>query len=185
MDWKDVGGKLANLAPGIGTILGGPVGAGVGLGVKLLANVFGLGDDATPEQVEQAIASDPQAALKLRIAEMDFQVKKRDQDIEQLKVELGDIQSARTRQVESEKATGSRDFNLYFLAWVNVGGFFAVLVAVIVCDMPAGEVAKTALAMLFGALISGYKDVLGYFFGSSKSSADKTQLMAISKNGGK
>lgn len=95
---------------------------------------------------------------------------------------LQDRQNARQADVDKTKATGSRDFNLYFLAWVNVGGFFAVLVAVIICDMPTTEVAKTALAMLFGALITGYKDVLGYFFGSSKSSADKTTLLA---NGGK
>jgi len=49
---------------------------------------------------------------------------------------------------------------------------------VIFADMPESEVAKTALAMLFGALIGGYKDVLGYFFGSSKSSSDKNKILA-------
>jgi hypothetical protein len=91
---------------------------------------------------------------------------------------LQDRQDARKRQVESEKATGHKDVNLYVLAWVNVIGFFGILGLVIIADMPTNDVAKTALAMLFGALIGGYKDVQSYFFGSSKGSADKTELLA-------
>jgi hypothetical protein len=35
-----------------------------------------------------------------------------------------------------------------------------------------------AVYMLFGALSAGFGSVMQYFFGSSKGSADKTQLMA-------
>jgi hypothetical protein len=49
--------------------------------------------------------------------------------------------------------------------------------------MPDSEVARTALAMLFGALIAGYRDVLGYCFGSSKGSSDKNALLAGRGNG--
>ena len=35
------------------------------------------------------------------------------------------------------------------------------------------------LDILFGGLVSGFATVLGYFFGSSKGSADKTHLLTL------
>lgn len=65
MDWGDVAQtvkKVAGVAaPLLGTVLAGPMGGAAG---KLLASVFGC--DATPDQVAAAVATDPQAALKLK-----------------------------------------------------------------------------------------------------------------------
>jgi hypothetical protein len=41
--------------------------------------------------------------------------------------------------------------------------------------LPPGQ--NEVIFMLFGAISSGFGQVLGFFFGSSKSSADKTQLL--------
>ena len=60
LDWKDVGHALADIAPVVGTALGGPAGALVG---GLVAK--SLGSDATPDAVTQAIAQDPGAAAKI------------------------------------------------------------------------------------------------------------------------
>ena len=43
---------------------------------------------------------------------------------------------------------------------------------------PIPEAAIGPINQLFGALAAGFGLVLGYFFGSSKSSTDKTKLMA-------
>jgi hypothetical protein len=179
MDWKTVGEKVVDFAPLLGTLLGGPIGTAAGGLVKVLANELGLkAEEATPEKFMEILQLDPNAVLKFKEFEMAHKVEIQKLILESERMYLQDRQDARNRQVEVEKATGKRDVNLYILAWVNVIGFFGILALVILYEMPVSEVAKTALAMLFGALIGGYKDVQSYFFGSSKSSAEKTELLA-------
>lgn len=66
MSWSDVGSKVAQFAPLLGTALGGPGGAAIG---ALVAKAFG--SDATPESVLAAVESDPLAAVKLAQVETD------------------------------------------------------------------------------------------------------------------
>lgn len=183
MEWKDVGNAVKKALPLIGTVLGGPMGGAAGGIIAMIASALGLKDDeATPENVMQLIQTDPQAMIKMREIELNHKLELEKILLEYDRLYLQDRQGARDMNVKTTQATGKRDVNLYVLAWVNVIGFFSVLMLVIIVKMPTDDVAKTAIAMLFGALIAGYKDVLGYFFGSSKSSADKTQLLA-GKNG--
>ena len=64
---------------------------------------------------------------------------------------------------------------LYSLAIVVVVGFFVLTGTLLWVPLPDGS--PEAIFMLFGALATGFGTVLQYFFGSSKSSADKTELM--------
>jgi len=178
MTWNDLAKVVKKSAPILGAAIGGPAGGAVGGAVSLLLGAFGLGEDATADQVAQAIQMDPQAAVKLRELEMAHRETLEKIVLEHERIRLADVASARARQVDSEKATGKRDTNLYVLAWVSVIGFYVILAIALVVDMPTSEMAKTALAMLFGALVGNTKDVYGYFFGSSKSSVDKTSLLA-------
>ena len=66
MDWKDIAGVIGNAAPLLGTLIGGPAGAAVG---SIVASA--LGTQATPDAVSQAIATNPDAAVKLRQIEAD------------------------------------------------------------------------------------------------------------------
>jgi len=66
MDWKELGHTIADTAPMLGTLLGGPPGAAVG---SLIAGVFGV--KAEPDKLSEAIKADPEAALKLRQIELD------------------------------------------------------------------------------------------------------------------
>ncbi len=175
MDWKELGGKIADMAPGIGSLFGAP-GVLIGGGIKVLAKVFGLGDDATPDQINQAIQQDPQSALKLRIAEMDFQLAQNKQKLDETVAYLDDRKSARSREVETTKATGKRDINQYVLAWVIVLGFFSLVSLLIFKELPKDS--NQVVFMLFGALAAGFGSVIGYYFGSSKGSAEKTELLS-------
>jgi len=65
--WSDIGSEIANFAPEIGGILGGPVGAAVGSVGKMVANALGVGN--SPDAVKQALKTDPQAAVKLQALE--------------------------------------------------------------------------------------------------------------------
>ena len=72
-------------------------------------------------------------------------------------------------------ATGKRDINLYVLAWMVVGLFFALVGLLMFVVLPEANVGP--VNQLFGAMATGFGMVLQYFFGSSKGSADKTAAM--------
>jgi hypothetical protein len=87
-----IGDAIADYAPGIAGVLaatgvGAPVAAGVAA-LGSIAKIFGLGSDATPEQVHAAIVADPKSAIKLRLAEMDFAINNRKLDIEEIKTQM-------------------------------------------------------------------------------------------------
>ena len=48
-------------------------------------------------------------------------------------------------------------------------------------NIPLPDGSSDVVFMLFGALVTGFGTVLQYFFGSSKSSTDKTSLLAGKK----
>ncbi len=66
MNWKDIGHSIADTAPLLGSLLGGPPGAAVG---ALISSAFGV--KAEPDKLAEAIKADPEAALKLRQIELD------------------------------------------------------------------------------------------------------------------
>jgi hypothetical protein len=184
---KKIGDGIADYAPSLAKILNASgIGAPAGIALDVmssLAKAFGCGTNATPDEIHTAIASDPQSALKLALAEQDFILKKREQDIEFLKTQLSDIQSARTMDVDKTKATGKRDYNLYALAWLNTLGFY-IVVGVFIWMLGHGKTIEamgamgTIIVMLIGNLSSNYTSVNSYFFGSSQGSAQKTELLA-------
>lgn len=61
MDWGRIAGVVADAAPLLGGLLGGPAGAAAG-GIVAAA----LGVEAEPDAVARAIQADPEAALRLR-----------------------------------------------------------------------------------------------------------------------
>jgi hypothetical protein len=176
MNWKDIAGTVAKAAPILGTLLGGPVGGVVGAVIPLIANALGLTtDETTPERVNRLLLTDPTAAIKLAELEMTHKIELEKLVLQRAAMDFADTASARQRQVDSEKATGKRDYNLYMLAWFVVLGFFGLCFALMQMALPPGQ--NEVIFMLFGAISSGFGQVLGFFFGSSKSSADKTQLL--------
>lgn len=70
----------------------------------------------------------------------------------------------------------TKDQFQYGLAVVIVAGFFATLGGLIMLAVPADN--KDALNIALGALVAGFSGVLGYFFGSSKGSSEKTDLLS-------
>ena len=69
MDWSTIAKTVGSAAPILGTLLGGPAGAAVG---AMVASALGVG--ATPDEVSQALAVNPDAAVKLKQIEATRQV---------------------------------------------------------------------------------------------------------------
>ena len=67
MDWKDIASDVAKVAPILGTVLGGPAGVALKIG-SLVANALGV---TGPAEVQQALQTNPDAAVKLREIEKD------------------------------------------------------------------------------------------------------------------
>lgn len=184
-EWKDITSIVGNIAPILGTALGGPAGGAVG---GLIANLLGV--DNEPNAIAGAIKADPNIAVKLKELELKAQElhydainKERQAELDELKAYIGDIQSARSRQVEHEKAVGGSDINFYVLAWVIVLGFFGLMATLMFVEIPIKQ--TEVMFMLFGTLSAGFGAVIQYFFGSSKGSADKAEHIARLKDGAK
>jgi len=178
--FQKIGDAVVDFAPGIATVLaatgiGAPIAGAVGA-VGALGRAFGLGSSAKPEEVLTAISADPEIRLKAMIAENDHKAEMGRQELEAMKAQLADVQSARSRQVESERVTGRRDMNLYVLAWTIIGGFFLLMAILLFVKIP--EDSTGVIFMLFGSLSAAFGGVVSYFFGSSKGSADKSMELA-------
>lgn len=182
---QKIGDAIADYAPALAGVLtatgvGVPAAAAVAA-VGGLARTFGLGSDAKPEEVLAAISADPEIRLKAMIAEQSFKAEMGRQEIEKLKAQLADVQGARTMRTEHEKITGKSDYNLYFLAWTIVVGFFALMGLLFHYTLPPDQ--NGVIFVLFGALASGFGQVLSFFFGSNKSSENKTAMIYNSTPG--
>lgn len=153
---------LSSVIPGLAKLLGGDTAGAVAEKVVGIAkNLTGLED---PEEAVKAVQLDP--ALQIRLREI---------ALEEINAFLADRQDARKREIEIVKSTGKRDYFLYGLAALVVLGYFALCGILMRYPLPAGS--NEVVFMLFGGLAAGFGSVLQYFFGSSKSSADKTQML--------
>ena len=159
MEWKDVLGKITELAPVAGSFFGAP-GIAIGTAIKVIAKTFGLGDDAKPEDIIKALG-DPDAQLKLIAAQNAY-------ELEMIKERLADKQDARKTKVESEKVVGHKDYFLYVLAFFGVAAPTAIVSYIIVSGLPTmtKEVALI-VGNLTGIMFAKYSGIFDFFFGAS------------------
>jgi membrane protein required for beta-lactamase induction len=154
-------GLLKGIAPAVATAVGGPLG---GLAVTAIANKFGVADDV--QAVAKAIAGDPEAASKL--AEL---------DLRQFELENEDRDSARHMQ---ETALNQDDkfakHFIYWFAWFWSVGSMAYFFAITFGQVPASgkDFGNIILGFLLGTAVA---TIISFFYGSSKSSKDKTEAM--------
>lgn len=69
----------------------------------------------------------------------------------------------------------TKDILMYSLAGIIVIGFFALLYILLFRSI--AETNKEILNIVIGALIGSFTTIIGYFFGSSSGSAEKTKLL--------
>ena len=117
MEWKDIAGIVGKSAPILGTLLGGPAGAAVG---ALVASALGVG--GSPDAVSQALATNPDAAVKLQQIEATRQV-----DLQTLLVQAEAnrlvAQTAGTQAVNATMQTEAKADHWPTYAWRPFIGF--------------------------------------------------------------
>jgi hypothetical protein len=154
-------GLLKNVAPGLAAVVAGPLG---GMAVKAIAEKLGVED--TVEAVTQAVQADPEAAQKL--AEI---------DLKQFELEVKDRDGARAMQIVALQQDDWFAKNFLYI-FTSVWSIFAMAYFTFVTfgTVPEGGVrmADTILGVLIGTVLTGF---FNFFFGSSKSSKDKTEAL--------
>jgi hypothetical protein len=165
VNWSDIAGAVGKAAPILGTALGGPLG---GVAGALIASALGTSNDA--DSVNTALAADPAALEKLKEAEMTNKMQMQQLVITAEANRLADVQNARARQTANPK-----DLTPTILAYTVVGAFVAM-----VAGMLSGwsHVDSALAGTLIGYLSAKAEQVIAYYFGSSKDSAGKTQMIA-------
>lgn len=182
-------GKLKDtlLGKGLPLLANVITGGAAGTVMNLVKSVIGIDSD-DPDELENAVRNNPEIVVKLKELEMTHKVELEklalqgaQLELEETKTYIGDVQSARNREMEMTKATGQRDWLLMALAITVVLGFFGLVFTAV---MSPGSINESGpINQLFGALVAGFTMVLSYFFGSSKGSSDKNTI--IHKNASK
>lgn len=75
-----------------------------------------------------------------------------------------------------------KDYFQYGLGGVIVAGFFILLYILIKTEVP--EKNADVLNLVIGALIGSFSTIVGYFYGSSKGSSEKTEMLGKNANTG-
>jgi len=163
---------LGNAAPALATAIAGPLG---GAAVSALASKLGVSE--TVEAVAKELAGNPEALAKLKELELEFAKVQ----VEQTKADTENTQGARSMQTAA-LASGDK-FVSRFVYWLAIGwSLFAVLYIVGITFFPIPEsnvrFADTILGFLLGTVVA---TILNFFFGSSKSSKDKDEMMKAHK----
>ena len=152
---------LKGAAPMLATVVAGPLG---GKAVSMIAEKFGVED--TVEAVAKAIAGDPEATQKL--AEI---------DLAQFRAEAEDRDSARDREVgmAAAGATPLAQLVVPILALGTVATTFLFIAALLFLEIKTEQ--QQLIIFALGYATAAAQQVLSYYFGSSKSSQDKTTAL--------
>lgn len=159
----------------IGNAIGGPIG---GMAVNwIVGELGGNVDPKDPVAIEKAINANPEIMFKIKELETKHKEKLEEMEQAAFEAEIKDKDSARSREIELAKIMGGRDYFMPALAILITLGFFGILVAMLILDISKiNASALTILNIMIGVLGTNFNNVVGYFFGSSKGSADKTKL---------
>jgi len=163
MDWKDVGKMVAKVSPLVGAAMGGPAGAAIG---SLVAHALGV--EEQPDAIASAIATDPDAALKLKQMYLDNEKDIRAHAFSTLSVELSDTQNARvTHQLSSMPAAITVMLTL-IVGWL--------LYTITHTAMEEGN--REIAIGLFGIVFSQWGAAIQFWVGTTRSSAEKSQTIS-------
>lgn len=170
MDWKSL---IATVAPWIGTALGGPLG---GMAVEAAANALGI-QEKTTDALKSALAGvTPDQMLALKKADQDFALRMKELGFKQVTdleaLAVADRDSARKMQMSTQSMVPAA------LTWLIIAGFTTVMVLLFLKDVPSAN--RDIIVYMVGQLSGFTGAVVAFWFGTTRESAKKTELIAQS-----
>ncbi len=155
MKFDAIKGLIGDLAPTLGAALGGPVG---GAAATMLADV--LGCDPTPQKIEKALQqATPEQLAEIKKAELDFEVRMKELEVDVFALETKDIQHARESFSEDWTARA-----IALLSILLFGGY-----VLLVTLQPADDNDLNVVNLVLGYLGGIVSSVVSFYFGASKS----------------
>lgn len=156
---------IVKIAPKIAGALGGPFG---GLAENVLESVLGLNQD---EAMQQIAAGNPEVFAALKQAEIEFEERMREFDIEEQDLYLKDTADARAMRV------ATKDYTPAVLTGIALT-FFFVLSWSVLKDVDIVQQNESFVMFLFGCASGWVTQGISFFLGSSRGSQKKTDMMA-------
>ena len=154
MNFDKIKGLVGQLAPTLGAALGGPVG---GAAAGMLAEV--LGCDPTPQKLERALSqATPEQLAEIKKAELDFEVRMKELEVDVFALETKDIQHARESFSEDWTARA-----IALLSIMLFGGY-----VLLVTLQPADDNDLNVVNLVLGYLGGIVSSVVSFYFGASK-----------------
>jgi hypothetical protein len=173
---KQLNDLISNDAPGLAAILLGP---NAPIAISALGKAL-LGDS---EASLEAVTDKAQSADKVKIlaAEQEAQLRLRQSDagpldsltphVQEIRQAYADTQAARQRQIDSH------DWTNRWLAFIVSGAFFGLIVILIFGPDTSSRGTRDLLFTLLGVVATGWANIVGFYFGSSAGSLQKSQTI--------
>lgn len=154
MKFDKIKGIIGGLAPTLGTALGGPVG---GAAAGMIAEV--LGCDPAPQKIERALQqATPEQIAEIKKAELKFEAKMKELDV--------DIYALETKDIQDARKNFSRDWTARVIGLIMVMFFcgYVGLITMLPPEQNSMELTNLVMGYL-GGLVSA---VVSFYFGSSQ-----------------
>jgi hypothetical protein len=165
---------IKTVSPWIGTALGGPLG---GMAVEAAANALGL-SDRTVDAVKTAISgATPEQMLALKKADQDFALQMQTLGFKQVtdleSIAAGDRANARGMNI-------AKPSNVPAILSCGVTlGYFGILIGMMLGFFKVSD--SQALLLMLGSLSTAWGAVMAFWFGTTRDSSRKTELLAQSE----
>ena len=159
MEW------LKQIAPTVATALGGPL---AGMAVSAISKAIGVDEKDVGDLINNnKLTADQIAQVKLAEIELQKQANELGLNFEKLATE--DRKSARDMQ------TATKSIVPPALAVAITVGFFGILSMMLFGQVDSNN---PAILMMLGSLGTAWTGIIAYYFGSSASSAAKTEIIS-------
>ena len=154
MKFDKIKGIIGGLAPTLGTALGGPVG---GAAAGMIAEV--LGCDPAPQKIERALQqATPEQIAEIKKAELKFEAKMKELDV--------DIYALETKDIQDARKNFSKDWTARVIGLIMVLFFCSYVGLITMLPPEQNSMELTNLVMGYlGGLVSA---VVSFYFGSSQ-----------------
>ena len=164
---------LKVVAPWLGTALGGPLG---GMAVEAVSNALGL-SDKTSAGIKQALSgATPEQMLALKQADIDFSIKMQELGFKQV-TDLEGLAASDRKDARSMQVAHSSKVPAILTITITVG-YLGLLAGMMMGQLHVGD--SPVAQQLIGSLTTGWATCLAFWFGTTRDSARKTELLAQS-----
>ena len=159
MNFKSIKSLIGAVAPVLGPALGSPLG---GAAASAIASALGCGNDT--KSIEKALQSaSPEQLIEVKKAEIDFEKKMAELDVDIFALEAKDIQDARRAH--------KGDWTPRIVALISLVGFVGYIFLVTI--QPPDANSDTIVSLVLGYMGGVVSAITSFYFGASHKPDDK------------